>query len=124
MEAGPSPPGNGRAVIVVGICVGASDKFERIALPSIRRCLGTSVMVIERRQQTSIFEAYNSILDEVGGLDDLEALVLMHDDVELRDEQASAKVLAAFDDATVGMVGVIGAIGYSGLLGLLAAKRF
>jgi Glycosyltransferase like family len=97
-------------VIVVGVCVGGSGQFERIALPSITRCLGKSALVVERRSQTSIFDAYNSILDEVCAMPELEAVILMHDDVELQDRDLTDKLRSEFGDSSVGLVGLIGAV--------------
>ena len=62
-----------------GVCIGPSDSYERICRPS----LPLAAVVSERRQQSSIFIAYNSILKEVTASSSLEAVVLLHDDVEL-----------------------------------------
>ncbi|HAS10929.1 MAG TPA: hypothetical protein DCS55_10510 [Acidimicrobiaceae bacterium] len=93
-------------MLIVGICAGPSGRAGRIALPPVQR-LGLPVIV--RLGETSIFEAYNSIVDEAIGLDDLTGLVLIHDDVELRDDRLVEKVHDGFRTADV--LGVIGGVG-------------
>ena len=96
-------------MIVVGVCAGPTDKFENIAAPGIRRSFGDEATVICKRNQRSICEAYNSILDEATAMDGLEAVVFIHDDVELMDPAISEKITSTFLRPGVGLVGVIGA---------------
>ena len=89
-------------MITYGVCIGPSDSYEWVCRPS----LPSAAIVSERRQQSSIFQAYNSILEELTALSNLEAVVLLHDDVELGPR---------FEDDVRGALttgaGVIGAIG-------------
>jgi GT2 family glycosyltransferase len=91
-------------LLAFGICVGPTDSYERVCRPS----LPAGALVEERRHQLSIFSAYNSILDAVTPRDDLEGVVLLHDDVELGPRFAgdvrSALALGA------GVVGAAGAL--------------
>jgi 2-polyprenyl-3-methyl-5-hydroxy-6-metoxy-1,4-benzoquinol methylase len=89
-------------MITYGVCIGPSDSYEWVCRPS----LPSAAVVSERRQQSSIFQAYNSILEELTALSNLEAVVLVHDDVELGPRFEDG-VRAAL---TTG-AGVIGAIG-------------
>ena len=59
----------------------------------------------------SIFRSYNLILDKAAAFDDLEALVLVHQDAEIVDPDFCAKARRALTDPEVGVVGCVGAIG-------------
>jgi Glycosyltransferase like family len=96
--------------VVWGCCVGASGKFETGLLPSLE-AHGYGTAVLERRGQKSIFEAYNSLMAEAAALPDLEALVLVHDDVEVLDGSIVDTVRAVLADRTVGLIGVVGGAG-------------
>jgi len=61
-----------------------------------------------RAGQSSIHVAYNSILEEASALADLEGVVLVHDDVELRDRELERKLGEAFADPGIAVVGVVG----------------
>jgi hypothetical protein len=61
---------------------------------------------------SGIVVAYNMILDAVADRD-VEALILMHDDLELTDPNAEAKLLAPLADPNVALVGVAGGGGKS-----------
>ena len=95
-----SPSHLGSRTMLFGVCAGPTDKYERIALPSIR---GETIVV---RRHPSIAEAYNTILDAARGAD---GLVLLHDDVELIDGDLERKLEAVFADDGVAIAGVIGA---------------
>lgn len=85
-----------------GVCIGPSDSYERICRPS----LPLAAVVSERRQQSSIFIAYNSILKEVTASSSLEAVVLLHDDVELG--PAFEQDVRAALTTGAGVIGTIG----------------
>jgi hypothetical protein len=59
----------------------------------------------------SIHEAYNEALDHFAQADDLEALVLLHEDVELLDRDFCARVRTALAEPGVAIVGAVGARG-------------
>jgi hypothetical protein len=59
----------------------------------------------------SIFSSYNALLDEFAEREDLEALVLVHQDAEIVDTDFCATVRGALADPEVGLVGCVGAIG-------------
>lgn len=96
-------------MIVYGVCVASDDRLCRLALPGIERCSGPGATVFLRRNERSIFSAYNSILEEAAWIDDLTGLVLLHEDTEIRDERLRPKLEALFADGSVGLVGAIGA---------------
>ena len=89
-------------MFVYGVCIGLSDSYERICRPS----LPLAAVVSERRQQSSIFIAYNSILKEVTASSSLEAVVLLHDDVELG--PAFEQDVRAALTTGAGVIGTIG----------------
>lgn len=91
-------------MIVYGVCVGPSDSYEGICRPS----LPTDSWVIVRRSQESIFTAYNSILDEASKIEGLDAVVLMHDDVELGPRfENDVRNALQLDAAVIGTVGSV-----------------
>ncbi len=59
----------------------------------------------------SIFQSYNQIIEAAAARDDLEALVLVHQDAEIMDSDFCDKVRGALADPDVGVVGCVGAIG-------------
>jgi hypothetical protein len=59
----------------------------------------------------SIFRNYNLILDRVRDRDDLEALVLLHQDSEILDSDFCSRLREALADPEVAIVGCAGAIG-------------
>ncbi len=59
----------------------------------------------------SVFRNYNMLLDKAAAHEDLEALVLLHQDVELVDSDFAATVREALSDPEVAIVGCVGAVG-------------
>jgi len=90
-------------VIGYGICVGSWDKFHRYIAPKVR-----DRPVIAMSGQKSISIAYNKILNEFYDYDpELEAVVLLHDDLEMADTHVEEKIRAAIEP-DVGLIGVAG----------------
>ncbi len=91
-------------MIIYGVCVGGRGTFNSILRPS----LPETATVLTRHRQTSIFDAYNSILDEASMSPNVEALVLLHDDIELgADFEIQVRHALRFGD----VIGSIGSIG-------------
>jgi hypothetical protein len=89
-------------VIAYGCCVGSWDRFQRYVVPHVRgRLIATS-------GHEHIAVAYNTILDAFDGRTLPDALVLLHDDLELIDPDAEMKFVSALSDADVALVGVAG----------------
>jgi hypothetical protein len=59
----------------------------------------------------SIFRNYNLLMEEAGKLDDLETLVLLHQDAQIVDPEFCQKIRNVLRDPDVGLVGCAGAIG-------------
>ena len=102
-------------MIAFGVCVSDEAQLQRWALPGIRRHGGDDAVLFTTRDAASIFRAYNEILDRAAVLDDLEALVLLHQDTEIADPQLLPKLRERLADPEVGVVGVVGARGITGL---------
>lgn len=96
-------------MIAFGCAVTDDALFERHALPVYRAAAEPDSLIIVRRGAPSIQTAYNEILAAVDGLEDLEALVLIHQDVSLDDpETLLAKTRGAMADPTVMLAGAYG----------------
>jgi hypothetical protein len=96
-------------VIAFASCVASEEIFRRRCLPGMQRVAEEDFVFGELTTTTSIFEAYNEALDHFGGVEDLEALVLLHQDTELLDSAFCATVREALADPQVALVGAIGA---------------
>ena len=98
-------------MIVFASAVTDDEQFRRYAEPGIRRAAGADARVIMHPAQGSIFRNYNLILDQAAEFDDLEALVLLHQDSEIVDPDFCRKLRDALADPEVGVVGCVGALG-------------
>lgn len=96
-------------LIGFGVCCGSIERLQRWVVPRVG---GQPLVALYN--QTSIAEAYNSILDLYAPLD-VDAVVLQHDDLEITDPDAEAKILAALRAPGVALVGVAGGAGVSSL---------
>ena len=101
-------------MIVIGVCAGPGNRFETIAGPALARD-ASQAEVIVLRNQPSIAIAYNRILDAACKKEGLEAVVLLHDDVELVDPGWEHKLLAALVPEGTAVVGVVGGSGPGGM---------
>jgi hypothetical protein len=98
-------------VIAFGCPITEPATYDRRARPGIERSAEPDSRVFAYRATSSIFRSYNLILDQAAALEDLEALVLVHQDTELVDDRLAAKVRELFADPEVGVAGAIGALG-------------
>src|SRR4051794_27373776 len=114
LKAAPAPADQ-RGVIAYAACIGDPEKFRSICLPGLQRVTGPDDLVIEAEHSESIFAAYNEVLDAVGDRDDLEALVLLHEDTEVTDPGLGDVLRAHLADPDVGVVGAVGARGIESL---------
>jgi hypothetical protein len=98
-------------VIVFGCSITDPALYRRCAEPGLRRAAEPDSEVLANAAAGSIFRSYNLILDAAAERDDLEALVLVHQDAELCDTDFCARLRRALSDPDVGVVGCVGAIG-------------
>jgi GT2 family glycosyltransferase len=101
-------------VIGFGCVIGDEGQYRRWALPGIETIAEEDTVIAVRRDQDCIFAAYNDILDELGAREDLEAVVLLHQDLEIADPGFMAKLRAALASGNVAIAGVIGGCGTGG----------
>ena len=101
----------GRPVIVFASSITDPDAYSRFAEPGIRRAAEPDSEVLANAAAGSIFRSYNLILDSVAGREDLEALVLLHQDAEIASPDFCSRLRGALRDPDVGVVGCVGAVG-------------
>ena len=97
-------------MIAFGCSITAPDMYARAAQPGIERVREPDSVVMANAAAGSIFRSYNLLMDAVRDREDLEALVLVHQDAEIADDGFMAKLRAALRDPDVGVVGCVGAI--------------
>jgi GT2 family glycosyltransferase len=98
-------------MIAYACCVGSRATFARCAAPGLRRAMEPDSVLAEVTTEHSIHEAYNEVLAHFAGADDLEALVLLHEDTELLDPGFAEHVRRVLADPGVAIAGVVGARG-------------
>lgn len=98
-------------MIVFASSITDPDVYRRCAEPGIRLAAEPDSEVIANAAAGSLFRSYNLILDSVAGRDDVEAVVLLHQDAEIADPEFAAKLRRALAGPDVGVVGCVGAIG-------------
>jgi hypothetical protein len=98
-------------VIVFGTSITDPEMYRRYAEPGIRMVAEGDSEVMAFNATGSIFRSYNLLLEKAAEIDDLEALVLVHQDAEIVDPQFCKKLREALHDPDVGIVGCVGAVG-------------
>lgn len=98
-------------MIVFGTAVTDSETYERYAVPGIHRAAESDSVVHAHQSAGSVFRNYNLLLDKAAAHEDLEALVLIHQDCELADSDFVARVRKVLSDPDVAIVGCAGSIG-------------
>jgi Glycosyltransferase like family len=96
-------------LIAFGCSITNDYVFGYAAKPGFERTAEPDSVVLANSAAGSIFRSYNLIMDSVRDRDDLEALVLVHQDAEIVDPDFCAKVREALSDPEVGVVGCVGA---------------
>lgn len=97
-------------MIAFGCSITSPDVYWRCAEPGVQRTREPDSVVLANAAAGSIFRSYNLILDSASQLENLEALVLLHQDAEIDDPDFLVKVRAALADPSVGVVGCVGAV--------------
>ena len=102
-------------MIVFASAVTDPELFERCAAAGVRRLQDgeADVELIVFASVGSIFRNYNLILKQIqerDDIDDIEALVLIHQDAEISDPEFTTKLRAALADPDVAIVGCAGAL--------------
>jgi hypothetical protein len=87
------------------------EVYRRCAKPGIDRVAEPDSEVVAMPSIGSIFASYNALLEQFAARDDLDALVLVHQDAEIVDTDFCQTVRGALEDPEVGLVGCVGAVG-------------
>ena len=95
-------------MIVVGCCVGPGGRYEQIAGPSLERVLRPDDRLLLVEGTNGICTAYNTVLAAARTLPECEGVLLVHDDVELLEDDVRDRLSAALAEPGVGLVGVAG----------------
>jgi Glycosyltransferase like family len=98
-------------VIAFGCSITSPETYERCAGPGIRLAAEPSSQILAQAAAGSIFRSYNLLMERASAFDDLEALVLVHQDAEIADRDFVPKLRETLTDPDVGVVGCVGAIG-------------
>jgi Glycosyltransferase like family len=99
-------------MIVFGTAITSTEQYERFAAPGIASVREPDSQVLSHQSTGSLFRNYNLMLDLAGDQPDLEALVIVHQDTELLDDDHfCSKVRGALADPEVAIAGCVGAIG-------------
>jgi hypothetical protein len=98
-------------VIVFGTAVTDPETYDRCAAPGIQRAAEPDSVILAHQTAGSLFRNYNLLLDMAREHEDLEALVLVHQDAELDDLDFASKIREALRDPDVAIVGCVGAVG-------------
>ncbi len=107
-----------------GCVLSSEEQYETYARPGIERSAGPDPWVLLRRDQECIFTAYNSILDEACARDDLEGVILLHQDLTIADDRVLDTLRRAFAEPQVGIVGVVGGVGVHGMGWWFSEERY
>jgi glycosyl transferase family 2 len=98
-------------MILFGSAVTDSVTYDRCARKGIDRVREADSVVLPHQSMGTLFKNYNLILDLAAEHEDLEALVLLHQDAEIDDDDFCATIRAGLADPEVAIVGCAGAIG-------------
>jgi hypothetical protein len=102
-------------MIAFGCPITDHAQYEAFAEPGIKRVAEPDSELLALGSaglgDASIFRNYNLLIDEAAKLDNLEALVLVHQDAEIVDPEFVGKVRRALENPDVGILGCAGAIG-------------
>ncbi|MEA2218250.1 MAG: hypothetical protein QOJ35_876 [Solirubrobacteraceae bacterium] len=102
-------------MIAFVVAVADQARFEAVAAPALERVRESDSVVMTLAGDGPLQPALNAALDELADMPDLEAAVIVHDDVALLDVDTAAIVRRAFADPEVALAGVIGTQGVAGL---------
>jgi hypothetical protein len=98
-------------VIVFASSITDPAIYAKAAEPGIRRAAEPDSEVLATAAAGSIFRSYNLIMDMAAEREELEALVLLHQDAEIVSTDFCTTLRAALSDPQVGVVGCVGAVG-------------
>jgi Glycosyltransferase like family len=96
-------------MIAFGVAISDQATYEEVALPGIERAAEPGSPILTRAG-LPIHDAYNEIIDEAAEAPDLEALALLHQDLELTDDSLPRRARRLLGgDSRIGLIGALGA---------------
>jgi len=98
-------------MIAFGTAITDSRVYEAFAERGIQLVAEPDSKVFAYGSAVSLFTTYNLILDQATELDNLEALILLHQDAEIIDPELCKTVRETLEDDDVALVGCGGAVG-------------
>ena len=98
-------------MIAFGSSITRPDIYRACAEPGIRRAAEPGAVIYDVPAIGSIARSYNALLDRAAALEDLEALVLVHQDAEIVSAELCSTIRGTLGDPDVGVIGCAGAIG-------------
>lgn len=98
-------------MIAFGTAISDRAIYEQVALPGIMRFAEADSLILTREGYDSIQQPCNEIMDEAAEQADLEALILLHQDLELADDTLLPRTRRVFKDPLVGLLGALGGRG-------------
>jgi hypothetical protein len=98
-------------MIAFGCPITKPDVYARCAEAGIQRSAEPDSVILAEPSVGTLFESYNHLMEKAAGLEELEALVLLHQDTELVDRDFCQKVREGLRDPDVAVLGCVGAIG-------------
>lgn len=97
--------------LLFGTCVGYPEKLRKYAAPSVQHNVDEPYQYIPISSTGHVPGAYETLRVIAASQPHVEALVLLHDDLEIRDPKFAQKIRRALHQPDVAIVGVIGARG-------------
>ena len=98
-------------MIAFGCSIIMPEVYERCAGAGIELAAEPDSKVLAHAASGSIARSYNLLLETAAACDDLEALVVLHEDAEIIDRDFCHKLRHALADPEVAVVGCVGATG-------------
>jgi len=98
-------------VITFASAITSPELYRSYAQKGIELAREPDSQVLPFSAAGSLARSYNLILDQAAEHEQLEALVLLHQDAEIVDPDFCRKLRGAFADPDVGVVGCVGAVG-------------
>ena len=98
-------------MVAIGSAITSPAKYEKYAVPGIELAKEDDTQVLSFASSGTLFRSYNLILDQASKMEDLEFLVLIHQDAEITEKDFIQKIRDEFTDPDVALVGCAGAVG-------------
>lgn len=103
-------------MIAFATVVGDPEKYATYAQHSLSLFAEPESVIVTIDDQQSMFAAYNEVLDAIGEMENIEALVLLHEDVTFRNPKLCDRIREALSQhPDVAVFGVVGATETTGI---------